>query len=168
MPVRTEPVSTSIRPDQVRILAADEFGDALQHAAAAAQVAGAGDRQMKCRAGAGGIADVVDKQSHGSGSGLYPFGRPSQYTGSMSQRDPIRVFVTHCFEEGDDYLRVFEYLESAQNFYYNNCSAPEVQPADGWPGSAARGAAPADHAGRSGDRFVRACIRSSRTCWCSS
>ena len=37
----------------------------------------------------------------------------------MSQRDPIRVFVTHCFEEVDDYLRVFEYIESAQNFYLN-------------------------------------------------
>jgi hypothetical protein len=39
----------------------------------------------------------------------------------MSQRDPIRVFVTHCFEESDDYVRVFEYLESARNFYYRNC-----------------------------------------------
>ena len=45
----------------------------------------------------------------------------------MSQRDPIRVFVTHCFEQGDDYLRVFEYLESARNFYYRNCSRPEQQ-----------------------------------------
>jgi len=39
----------------------------------------------------------------------------------MSQRDPIRVFVTHGFEESDDYVRVFEYLESARNFYYRNC-----------------------------------------------
>ncbi len=39
----------------------------------------------------------------------------------MSQRDPIRVFVTHCFVESDDYVRVFEYLESARNFYYRNC-----------------------------------------------
>jgi hypothetical protein len=39
----------------------------------------------------------------------------------MSHRDPIRVFVTHCFEESDDYVRVFEYLESARNFYYRNC-----------------------------------------------
>lgn len=39
----------------------------------------------------------------------------------MSQRDPIRVFVTHCFEESDDHTRVFEYLESARNFYYRNC-----------------------------------------------
>jgi len=45
----------------------------------------------------------------------------------MSQRDPIRVFVTHFFEESDDYARAFEYLESARNFYYRNCSAPDVQ-----------------------------------------
>lgn len=44
----------------------------------------------------------------------------------MSQREPIRVFVTHCFQESDDYLRVFEYLESARNFYYRNCSVPEL------------------------------------------
>ncbi len=44
----------------------------------------------------------------------------------MSQREPIRVFVTHCFEESDDYLRVFEYLESARNFYYRNCSVPAL------------------------------------------
>jgi hypothetical protein len=43
----------------------------------------------------------------------------------MSQRDPIRVFVTHCYQQSDDYLRVFEYLESARNFYYRNCSVPE-------------------------------------------
>ena len=46
----------------------------------------------------------------------------------MSQRDPIRVFVTHCFEEEDDYLRVFEYLESANNFFYRNYSTPERPP----------------------------------------
>jgi hypothetical protein len=46
----------------------------------------------------------------------------------MSQRDPIRVFVTHSFEEGDDYMRVFEYLESARNFYYRNCSVPDAKP----------------------------------------
>jgi len=39
----------------------------------------------------------------------------------MSQRDPIRVFVTHSFVESDDYVRVFEYLESARNFFYRNC-----------------------------------------------
>lgn len=46
----------------------------------------------------------------------------------MSQRDPIRVFVTHSFAEGDDYMRVFEYLESARNFYYRNCSVPDGKP----------------------------------------
>ncbi len=45
----------------------------------------------------------------------------------MSQRDPIRVFVTHCFQESDDYARAFEYLESALNFHYRNCSATDVQ-----------------------------------------
>ena len=33
----------------------------------------------------------------------------------MSQNNPIRVFVTHSWEVSDDYLRVFEYLESARN-----------------------------------------------------
>ena len=47
----------------------------------------------------------------------------------MSQRDPIRVFVTHCFEDSDDYARVFEYLESARNFYYRNCARLEPGPA---------------------------------------
>jgi hypothetical protein len=46
----------------------------------------------------------------------------------MSQRDPIRVFVTHCFEESDDYTRVFEYLESARNFYYRNSASLEFAP----------------------------------------
>ena len=48
----------------------------------------------------------------------------------MSQRDPIRVFVTHAWEQSDDYQRVFEFLESARNFYYRNCSNPEQQPVD--------------------------------------
>jgi len=46
----------------------------------------------------------------------------------MSQRDPIRVYVTHLWEESDDYLRVFEYLESARNFYYRNLSTPGARP----------------------------------------
>ena len=48
----------------------------------------------------------------------------------MSQRDPIRVFVTHAWEQSDDYLRVFEFLESARNFYYRNCSNPDQHPVD--------------------------------------
>jgi len=47
----------------------------------------------------------------------------------MSQENPIRLFVTHLWETSDDYLRVFEYLESARNFYYRNYSAPDKRPA---------------------------------------
>jgi hypothetical protein len=46
----------------------------------------------------------------------------------MSQANPIRVFVTHVWEENDDYLRVFEYLESSRNFFYRNCSTPDKRP----------------------------------------
>ena len=46
----------------------------------------------------------------------------------MSQANPVRLFVTHAWEAGDDYLRVFEYLESARNFFYRNSSAPEKRP----------------------------------------
>jgi hypothetical protein len=47
----------------------------------------------------------------------------------MSQANPITLFVTHAWEHGDDYLRVFEYLESARNFFYRNYSAPDKRPA---------------------------------------
>lgn len=49
----------------------------------------------------------------------------------MSEKNPIRVFVTHTFEENDDYLRVFEFLESDDRFYYLNVSKPENIPASG-------------------------------------
>lgn len=49
----------------------------------------------------------------------------------MSQENPIRVFVTHAWEEADDYLRVFEYLESARKFFYKNLSAPDLRPRTG-------------------------------------
>lgn len=49
----------------------------------------------------------------------------------MSERNPIRVFVTHAFEETDDYLRVFEFLESVDRFYYLNVSKPENIPTQG-------------------------------------
>ena len=51
----------------------------------------------------------------------------------MSEKKPIRVFVTHTFEEGDDYLRVFEFLESDDRFYYLNVSKPENMPSEGTP-----------------------------------
>ena len=46
----------------------------------------------------------------------------------MSEKEPIRVFVSHLFSESDDYLRVFEYLESVDNFFYVNVSKPENTP----------------------------------------
>jgi hypothetical protein len=46
----------------------------------------------------------------------------------MSQAHPIRLFVTHVWETSEDYLRVFEYLESANNFFYRNSSTPERMP----------------------------------------
>jgi len=46
----------------------------------------------------------------------------------MSQANPIRLFVTHLWEDSDDYLRVFEYLESSRNFFYRNTSKPELRP----------------------------------------
>ncbi|MDB6089130.1 MAG: hypothetical protein JWN85_1914 [Gammaproteobacteria bacterium] len=47
----------------------------------------------------------------------------------MSQANPVRLFVTHVWEDSDDYLRVFEYLESAKNFFYRNYSTPDLRPA---------------------------------------
>jgi hypothetical protein len=49
----------------------------------------------------------------------------------MSEQNPIRVFVTHLFSDHPDYLRVFEYLESATNFFYQNCSDPRALPGAG-------------------------------------
>ena len=48
----------------------------------------------------------------------------------MSENNPIRVFVTHVFTESDDYLRVFEFLESVDRFYYINVSKPENIPSE--------------------------------------
>ena len=49
----------------------------------------------------------------------------------MSQTNPVRLFVTHCFDKNDDYFRVFEFLESTTNFFYKNCSDPEAIPQSG-------------------------------------
>src|SRR4051794_26664358 len=46
----------------------------------------------------------------------------------MSQANPLRIFVTHLWETSDDYLRVFEYLESARTFFYRNYSTPDHRP----------------------------------------
>ncbi len=49
----------------------------------------------------------------------------------MSEENPIRVFVAHAFHESDDYLRVFEFVESVDRFYYLNVSKPENIPSEG-------------------------------------
>ena len=49
----------------------------------------------------------------------------------VSEKNPVRVYVTHCFAESDDYLRVFEFLESIENFFYLNCAKPENVPMTG-------------------------------------
>ena len=49
----------------------------------------------------------------------------------MSEKNPIRVFVTHTFAESDDYLRVFEFLESVDRFFYLNVAKPENVPSEG-------------------------------------
>lgn len=49
----------------------------------------------------------------------------------MSEKDPYRVFVTHLFQPSEDYQRVFEYLESRENFFYVNSSNPDGMPSAG-------------------------------------
>jgi hypothetical protein len=49
----------------------------------------------------------------------------------VSESNPIRVFVTHAFQETDDYLRVFEFLESVDRFFYLNVSKPDNVPESG-------------------------------------
>jgi hypothetical protein len=49
----------------------------------------------------------------------------------MSERNPIRIYVTHAFASHPDYHRVFEYLEALPNFFYRNCSVPDHLPSVG-------------------------------------
>jgi len=49
----------------------------------------------------------------------------------ISQTNPVRIFVGHLWQTDDDYLRVFEYLESARHFYYSNSARPEPKPDGG-------------------------------------
>lgn len=49
----------------------------------------------------------------------------------MSEDNPIRVYVAHNFRESDDYLRVFEFLESMERFFYLNVSKPDNLPESG-------------------------------------
>lgn len=49
----------------------------------------------------------------------------------MSENNPFRVYVSHLFREDADYLRVFEFLESVERFFYFNVSKPENIPQSG-------------------------------------
>ena len=49
----------------------------------------------------------------------------------MSEKNPIRVFITHTFEESEDYLRIFEFVEGVDRFFYVNVSKPENIPSAG-------------------------------------
>lgn len=49
----------------------------------------------------------------------------------VSEKNPIRLFVSHLFAEDADYLRMFEFLESVDRFYYINVSKPEAIPQSG-------------------------------------
>jgi len=49
----------------------------------------------------------------------------------VSEKDPFRVFVTHLFQDNEDYQRVFEYLESRDNFFYLTFSNLENMPPSG-------------------------------------
>lgn len=49
----------------------------------------------------------------------------------MAPGDPIRVFVTHAWQESGDYQRVIEMLAGARGFHYQNSGRPELQPAGG-------------------------------------
>lgn len=49
---------------------------------------------------------------------------------AITQQHPVRLFVSHAFVPSEDYDRVFEYLESSHNFYYKNCSNPELKVTD--------------------------------------
>jgi len=49
----------------------------------------------------------------------------------VSEKDPYRVFVTHVFQDDEDYQRVFEYLESRDQFFYTNSSDLTRMPATG-------------------------------------
>jgi hypothetical protein len=49
----------------------------------------------------------------------------------VSESNPYRVYVTHIFQPNEDYQRVFEYLESRDNFFYLNSANLEAMPTSG-------------------------------------
>jgi len=49
----------------------------------------------------------------------------------VSETNPYRVFVSHLFADDPEYLRVFEFLEGVDRFFYINTSKPEDVPQTG-------------------------------------
>jgi len=47
----------------------------------------------------------------------------------VSESEPFRLFVSHLWTADDDYLRLFEYLNDVDNFFYINMSNPDDAPA---------------------------------------
>jgi hypothetical protein len=47
---------------------------------------------------------------------------------SVTQKNPVRLFVAHTWAPDEDYHRIFEYIESTDNFFYRNTSAPDQRP----------------------------------------
>jgi hypothetical protein len=41
--------------------------------------------------------------------------------------NPYRLFVSHSWDENEDYNRVFEYLEASGTFYYKNTGSPDAK-----------------------------------------
>ncbi|NND65362.1 MAG: hypothetical protein HKM24_05290 [Gammaproteobacteria bacterium] len=42
------------------------------------------------------------------------------------QHNPYKIFVSHCWEADDEYVRLFEYLGETTNFFYDNSCNPTV------------------------------------------
>ena len=49
----------------------------------------------------------------------------------MSESNPIRVYAVHGWQKDEDYVRLFEYLESADNFFYQAVSNPDMTSSQG-------------------------------------
>ena len=49
----------------------------------------------------------------------------------MSETNPYRIYVTHLFQPSEDFQRVFEYLESRDNFFYTNSADIAAMPSSG-------------------------------------
>jgi len=46
----------------------------------------------------------------------------------MSQENPFRLFITHTWEESEDYVRFFDYISEIESFFYTNLSEPDKFP----------------------------------------